>query len=43
MRSIKANDLDSMVYYQFRMAYGFIDRRKISIGAFKTYVLMYEN
>lgn len=43
MRSIKANDLDSMLYYQVpKWLMDLLIEGKISIGAFKTYVLMYE-
>lgn len=43
MRSIEANDLDSMVYYQVpKWLMDLLIEGKISIGAFKTYVLMYE-
>lgn len=43
MRSIEANDLDSMVYYQVpKWLMDLLIKGKISIGAFKTYVLMYE-
>lgn len=43
MRSIKVNDLDSMLYYQVpKWLMDLLIEGKISIGAFKTYVLMYE-
>ena len=43
MRSIEANDLDSMLYYQVpKWLMDLLIEGKISIGAFKTYVLMYE-
>lgn len=43
MRSIEANDLDSMIYYQVpKWLMDLLIEGKISIGAFKTYVLMYE-
>ena len=43
MRNIKSNDLSNMIYYQVPkwLMDLFIDK-KISQGAFKTYVLMYD-